>query len=876
MREPEQRNDPAASSPANEGGETLPRRKTSRLQRRFVLGLTCIFVSFCVLSAFLIYWHEKNLLVDAIHRKSQLVMAAFEANRRYVREVLRPKMYQILGDQAFVLEAMSTSYVGREVMKRFKESMPQYHYRRVALHARNPDSDPTPFERKLILYFAAHPDQRIRRGIMEIAGRSYFVHCQPVYFKPSCMHCHGNPADAPAPLIARYGPQRGFGHHPGEIAGVNLVSIPVDVALAEIKGRAFSVFWVGLLCLFMLYFMVSVYFNRLVVHNLKDLLQVFRDNLRSEDEMKLLREAEAKDEIDELTTSARVMAAHLRDTRRKLEQYAANLEKMVAERTRALEKSEQRLREKVTARNRELHTLNVIAELITRSVSLADMIPQVLKQTLRTVPGQGIALYLLQERPLRLELQCEENAGDLPARIAIDDLPGGGKPNAFSSSLGEAGCGFMSFFPAEEEQRGGLNIPLCCRGRVLGVMSLVGLDLVEITPEMEQLLFSIGKQVGITIESLQNTERLVKSKELLQLVFDGITDLVMFLDRDSRIKMVNMAYLKRTGKRIEDVVGRRCRDLHEGTFCPCEQCGLPDVFTSKAPFSEEVKNNKGEIFQVNYYPIVDDQGEVSSVIRYAREITAQKRVEQRIQQADKLVSLGQLAAGIAHEINNPLGVILCYTDLLKRQLADFPSGLKDVATIEKHALNCQRIVADLLKLTRGQGDSRQLLPLNRTLEEVVRMLHQQLRRRRIEVEMDLATDLPLVNIDADKIKQVYLNMLMNAQQAMDGKGLIRIRSRYRRESAMVEISFWDNGKGIAPEHIHKVFDPFFSTKDAGEGTGLGLSVSYGIVQDHEGEIAVESESGQWTRFTVRLPVDDRCRQQRPCSQARNGEGHSTG
>jgi two-component system, NtrC family, sensor kinase len=233
-------------------------------------------------------------------------------------------------------------------------------------------------------------------------------------------------------------------------------------------------------------------------------------------------------------------------------------------------------------------------------------------------------------------------------------------------------------------------------------------------------------------------------------------------------------------------------------------------------------------------------------------------VEERIQQTEKLAALGQLAAGVAHELNNPLGVILCYSALLQREIGETgetAAPMKDVATIEKHALNCQRIVADLLNFARGQETSRQLTAVNATISEIVKIVEHQFRQH-CKIELDLDPHLPDLKLDVDKMKQVYLNLLINARQALDGFGVIRITTRHLKEAGLVQITFWDNGEGIAPEIKSRIFDPFFSTKKTGEGTGLGLSVSYGIVQNHGGDIQVESEFGRWTRFTITLPVTE--------------------
>ena len=343
---------------------------------------------------------------------------------------------------------------------------------------------------------------------------------------------------------------RGFGYKPGDIAGVTAVSIPVDLALAKIKERAISIFGLSFFALSLLYVGIFFFFNRVVIHSLRDLLEIFRHGLRDQKELELLTEAKAKDEIGELTAAAQVMVGHLHDTRQQLEEYTENLEDMVGQRTEALEASQRQLQEKIAARNQELHTLNTIAELITRAVNLTDILPRVLLQTLKLIPARGAALYLLRDNPTRLELQYQENAGHLLACMTVD--PGRIRPfrtrasTDLPSSLRQAASGRMSFFACAEEQNC-LNVPLVCRRQVLGVMTFVQVDFNEITPERQELLNSVGQQIGITIESLQNVEQLVHNKDLLQSVFDGITDMMVLLDRDRRIKMVNQAYLRHYG-----------------------------------------------------------------------------------------------------------------------------------------------------------------------------------------------------------------------------------------------------------------------------------------------------------------------------------------
>lgn len=860
------------------------RRSSLSLRMKFFLGIGLILFFFCSVCSYMIYRQGRLLLEEAALSKAQIVMAAVEANQNYVRDVLRPRIYNSMGQETFLLEAMSTSFVARAMMDRFNTAMPDYRYRRVAINARNPRSEATPEEVRMIEYFAANPEEKDWKGIINMSDQSHFMTFKPVYLQESCMHCHGAVENAPKDLVKLYGAERGFNRKAGEIAGLIAVGIPVDIALFQVKGKALSFFMSSFFAACVLFVVICSYFNRLVAHDLRKVLNIFRSGLScgktrqlvinqnhnedgeqkavSEDSRRSIEPNEfqtikGRDEIEEITISARAMADHLKQSLIQLERNAENLECIVAERTRELRESEWRLSEQVIARNRELQTLTTLAEMTTRAECLPAVFLSALEQTLRLISAGGAGLYLFDEGSRVLELQCQVEAPSLPARIPLDGsssaaIPEGSNGN-FSSSLNEAACGNLSFFKNPKSDNG-LNVPLCCRGNVLGVISFTGLNFEEITPELRELLFSMGSQIGIAIESLQTIRQLIYSKELLQSLFDGITDEVILMGKDLKVKMVNKAYLKRYNLDMIEVIDNPCFKLHSGHACPFPNCGAQKVLETGKPRTEEVSSATGEIFLMHFYPVLNEEGQVESIVRYSRDITDQKQIEQQIQKTDKLASLGQLAAGVAHEINNPLGVILCYTDLLKRQVSHDPQSLSDVHTIEKHVLNCKRIVSDLLKFARSDSTEKSPASLNETIMDVVSMVSHQFNHDKIDIQLDLDSKLPLISMDTDKMKQVFLNLLMNSQQAIIGRGIIRIESSYLRGSGQARVVIWDNGKGIPHEIQHKVFDPFFSTKEAGQGNGLGLSVSYGIIKEHHGEIQISSEPGSWTQFTVFLPA----------------------
>jgi two-component system, NtrC family, sensor kinase len=362
------------------------------------------------------------------------------------------------------------------------------------------------------------------------------------------------------------------------------------------------------------------------------------------------------------------------------------------------------------------------------------------------------------------------------------------------------------------------------------------------------------------LESLvrHRTEELSRSEKKYRRIFEGSMDMIFILDGQGRFIDINEAGLAILGfQNRDDLIGSMSldrlfeskqeldglmADLHSNGFVKDRQCRL--------------KSREGaEVFiLLSATARKDDYGKVLSYEGIAKDVTARLHMERQLQQAEKLASLGQISTGIAHEINNPLGIMLGYTQLLLR---DHPAGSQiydDLKTIEKHARNCKAVVEDLLKFSRSTQTKKSSIDVNQCIEEVISLLAHQLELDKISVETQLSSDLPRITADGEKLKQVFMNLLINARQAIAGKGRISVGTEGDAGRKVIRISFTDTGGGIAPDHINKIFDPFFSTKPVGEGTGLGLSVSYGIVQDHEGRIEVESHPGKGSTFTIELPV----------------------
>jgi two-component system, NtrC family, sensor kinase len=242
---------------------------------------------------------------------------------------------------------------------------------------------------------------------------------------------------------------------------------------------------------------------------------------------------------------------------------------------------------------------------------------------------------------------------------------------------------------------------------------------------------------------------------------------------------------------------------------------------------------------------------------------ALRLAEAEVARGEKLAAIGQLAAGIAHELNNPLTGVLTFTSLLRQKMPAGSQDAEDLDLVIRETRRCASIIRRLLDFAREKPPEKSEVDLNELARETVRFVERAAALQQVEITTDLAPDLPRLYIDGDLIKQVLMNMLVNAQQAIDGPGRITVRTRMHaarrlplraEEQPVVEIAISDTGCGIAPADLQRIFDPFFTSKEVGKGTGLGLSVSYGIVKAHGGQIEVESTVGAGSTFHVFLPA----------------------
>ncbi|MGQ9546401.1 MAG: PAS domain S-box protein [Dehalococcoidia bacterium] len=341
--------------------------------------------------------------------------------------------------------------------------------------------------------------------------------------------------------------------------------------------------------------------------------------------------------------------------------------------------------------------------------------------------------------------------------------------------------------------------------------------------------------------------------------FDSITDAISIHDRDYRIQLANKAFTDLYNMELCQVVGKHCYELHRGdkpiSGCPHQQT----LVTKKPAMGEFYESHLGKYILESTSPVFDKEGEVIATIHVTRDVTAQKQQNERLMMADRLASLGELVAGTAHELNNPLTSILGFSHLLMEK--ELPDDIReDLKLINSEAQRAVSITQSLLAFARRHATTKHPTQINNVIEDVLKLRAYELKVNSIQVEKQLAPDLPEIIIDYFQMQQVFLNIINNAEYFMveaHGRGTLTIATRRQNDNVVISIA--DDGPGIPEENLRRIFDPFFTTKPPGRGTGLGLSICHGIVTEHGGQIYAESQLGKGTTILVELPIKGRTR-----------------
>ena len=549
----------------------------------------------------------------------------------------------------------------------------------------------------------------------------------------------------------------------------------------------------------------------------------------------------------------------------------AELESQVEAYRRSLAEMYERYDQKIE----ELSLIRRVGDAVRTTFDLETLCRRVTAAVAQEVPADGLHLFVTGPAAGRLTLCASFEAETDEVRlIAPEEAP------ALDAETGDAALALASALPrltqgapdpltgATSPEASRVFLPLVVRDRPAGLFLLSRFGPPGFTEEDLRILTIIADQAAgalanLTLVSelsqanarLSASERQARQTSLyLERLLDTAGDVIFTLDAFGRVTYVNGRGAA-WGYDRDNLVGRSFGDL--AVDRAQGEALLQDIVQRRRPEIETLLvTASGERLEVYLTASALDKGpdDETVFLVLARDETARKALERQLFHSEKLASIGILAAGVAHEIGNPLSAITGYTEIIQGGIR--PEDLeKHVEAIAQQAARIEKIIQDLLHFSRPAEGLSARIKVDETARSVVSMLLNQRAFRGVEVEYDFAPDLPEVEMDPDHLAQVLINIVLNAAQAMGLTGQVRISGRGQGSGLALTIA--DNGPGIPAEIQPRIFDPFFTTKSAGQGTGLGLAICHRIVEKYGGRLDFESEPGRGTSFRITLPAAGR-------------------
>ena len=556
----------------------------------------------------------------------------------------------------------------------------------------------------------------------------------------------------------------------------------------------------------------------------------------------------------------------------------------------------------------ELQTINEIAEGISRSLELDDVLTGALQRIVRAFDAVGASIRLRDERTGRYEMTAAvgpsrvqrfwNGAASWPSEqviatrtaVVVEDLA----PSVSAVNRTE----FM--------MRSGISLPLLAADELLGVLSVGASSPSRFDVADERLLAIIAGQIVVAVQNARLHDSVRRGKQEWERTFDAISDPIAVFDRHGRLLRGNIALAALLNRPVTAIRGVTCGEVGLcGGGCPACAIGRAlahdgPARADAAPASAEGTLARAEraeitladeqILSVTTFPAVDAGAPGASVVQIAKNVTEEIRSARRLThmsnelgktnaqltatvdrlkstqaqllQAEKLSAIGQLVAGVAHELNNPLTSVIGFAQLLESELRSGDPARpaaevgQDLRRIAEESGRAASIVRNLLAFARRQTAARAPQDLTELVQRVLSLRTYEFRLSSVELVTEFEPWLPPVVVDASQLQQALLNLILNAERAVRGRTTRRLTvgARLDARSAAVELYVTDTGHGIDHENLGRIFDPFFTTREVGEGTGLGLSICYGIVRDHGGQISVTSKVQVGTTFSILLPA----------------------
>jgi len=512
--------------------------------------------------------------------------------------------------------------------------------------------------------------------------------------------------------------------------------------------------------------------------------------------------------------------------------------------------------------NKRLEVLHQLTRDINIDMSIGDILERVFGMLPEALPAEFLGLATLREGELLLRAMAPKDfcsAGTIPQGSRLWQLLETRATTSYDPGEDRPFIDLLN--PAYPQRLSCLAVtPLFERATLSGLL-LVGSSQTQAYTRAElNFVQHLANQLAISLQNARLYKQVERAQKEWEATFRAVTDAIFLVDTEYRILRHNNRLPKELASYWNQVADNRCFARLKDRTTPCPVCPIEEIRKTGEPVFRREQTASGLVLDLSYYPVYNDEKQLTAVTHIIKDVTKKTKLEAQLVQSAKLAALGEMAAGVAHELNSPMTVVIGTAQLLLREEQGRPENGELLEDIINSGLRCKRIIQNLLTFSRQDQLPFSETDLNAEVEGVLGLMKFQIDQQRIRIVTRLDPELPQITANGQQIQQVLANFLVNARDALEETGrkdkCIEIATGMRREGQRnwAVVSVRDNGVGIPADNLEKIFTPFFTSKEVSRGTGLGLSVSLGIAQSHHGTIEVESRPGEGSCFQLLLPA----------------------
>lgn len=523
----------------------------------------------------------------------------------------------------------------------------------------------------------------------------------------------------------------------------------------------------------------------------------------------------------------------------------------------------QRLALEMSKRNLQLELINQLVKSVTVETSLEEMLDETAARLQKVISYDLFSFCLLEGGKLVIKKGIPKDQPYLGEGVVLDPAC-----SAPGKVVREKRYFIRTDIPGDREKfaedgdlarlniNSAIMVPLIVKQEVIGTLNLGSRGFRAYTDEDASFLQQVADHFALFIENARLYAEETRSKRAWEDTFQAVADMLLVVDKEYRLVRFNKAVERLKRERGGEVyVGQRCYEYFHPRHQKCRYCQIREVFATGRPVSRRLNLRSGRVWDVSAYPLYRDDGEVHEVIVSIHDSTEEVKMEAQLIHSAKLAAIGEIAAGVAHELNSPLTAIIGNALILERDAAVYPEEKVELLQdIRKCGIRCKKIIDNLRSFSRQESYEFEMLDLNEVVSDALALVSYQIENDLIEIVKKMDPDLPYVLGSKQHLEQIIINLLLNARDAVEDCPVKRIHILTGTREDWVFAAVRDTGCGIPRERLRDIFAPFYTTKSGGRGTGLGLPISLNLAEAHGGTVEVESEPGKGSTFYLMIPL----------------------